>query len=75
MNVLKCIGWALLLLALAFPHAAGHVLVAATVVGTVLLGHFVATCVVAAVLLVASVPFRLWLRRRALRRFWKAVRG
>jgi len=70
----KCICWALALLALARPHAAGRVLAAVTVAFSFVFAHFVASCVLAAVLLIASVPFRLWLRRRALRRFWAGVR-
>jgi hypothetical protein len=63
-RLLKAAGWALLLLALAYPHTAGHVLAALTVAGTVLLGHSVATCVVGAVLLVGTEVLRIYLRRR-----------
>ncbi|WP_371497641.1 hypothetical protein OG871_16995 [Kitasatospora sp. NBC_00374] len=57
MALSKRFGWALLLLALAFPAAAGAVLTALAAVLVALLAHPTATCTVAAAaLLVSTLP-------------------
>jgi len=67
-GVSRCVGWALLVLALAYPHVAGRVLAVVGVVGGVVLGHFTLMCLTVAGLLLARVALRIYRRRRALRR-------
>ncbi|MFC5909494.1 hypothetical protein [Streptacidiphilus monticola] len=59
---LKLLGWAGLLLALAFPAAAGHVLAWLTVVTGLLLAHPTAACTAGALVLLARALPRV--RRR-----------
>ncbi|WP_037574698.1 hypothetical protein [Phaeacidiphilus oryzae] len=73
-GLLKAAGWAALLLALAYPHAAGHLLAGLTVIGTVLLGHFVPACVTGAVLLIATEMVGAYRRRRVSRELRNLLR-
>ena len=63
----KVVGWTLLVLALAYPHAAGRVLAVVNVVGGVLLGHFTLLCVTVALGLLVRVAWRIRRHLRALR--------
>jgi len=67
-GVSKCVGWVLVLLALAHPHAAGRVLAVLDVAGGFLLAHLTTTCVLVAVVLLARVALRIHRRRRMLLR-------
>ena len=72
----KFLGWALLVLALAYPHAAGMVLAVVGVVGGLVLGNFAVLCLTVAVVLLARVALRIYRyhRMRRLRRLLLGTR-
>ena len=70
MTGLKRLGWAALLLAVAFPSAARTVLAALTAVAALLLAHPTIACTAAAGLLLASTLPALHRRTARLRRRW-----
>jgi hypothetical protein len=73
-GTLKFLGWALLVLALAYPHAAGMVLAVVGVVGGLVLGNFAVLCVTVAVLLLARVALRIY-RHHRMRRLRRLLLG
>ncbi|WP_371481979.1 hypothetical protein [Kitasatospora sp. NBC_00315] len=75
MTGLKRLGWAALLLAVAFPSAARTVLAALTAVAAVLLAHPSTTCTLVAGLLLASTLPALRRRTARIRHRWHLHRA